>query len=330
MHRYHINEFVVESDLPLPCDKRCRSRAVVKASQYLHVRCSSLREMPCLMRHFKRQLSYDVGDGVLVDPTPHLQMHVNGRGDVVTVDVADGSLALAAAWVIGAALPICTLFRGGLPLHGAGVEVDGQFVGIMAPSGSGKSTLLWTLLEQGARFGNDDCIPTHPSDGQVLAMPSVSSYPKLHKAALKNSGVDVTHCEPAPPHVDEFWVPIEARRRLHEPQPLAALFVLRPFHSPSRQSHPETHDGVVAERVTREAAVPLLLKNLQGVWLLNKQLDEKDMATRCDALAQSVPLYVLKYLKRFETLPLLANAIRRLSKVPAQDIVTFHTEGQES
>jgi len=324
MHRFHINEFVVESDLPLPCDPLCRSRAVAEASQGLLVRRSSLRQVPCLMRHFKRQLSYDVGDGVLVEPSSRLQMHVNARGDVITVDVADEGLALAAAWVIGAALPICTLFRGGLPLHGAGVEVDGHFAGIMAPSGSGKSTLLWELLAQGARFANDDCIPTSPGDGQVQAMPSVSGYPKLHRAALANSGIDVALCEPAPPHEDEFWVPIEESRRLREPQRLAALFVLRPFHPLPPQSPPEMHDGIVAERVAQEVAAPLLLKNLQGVWLLGKQLDEEELAARCGELAASVPLYVLKYLKRFEVLPALANAIRALSKAPAQSFAAFH------
>lgn len=328
MHLLHINEFVVESYLPLPCDARCHSRAVSIASQSLLIRRSSLQDIPCLMRRIRPQLSYDVGDGVLIEPSQHLQMHVNGRGDIVTVDVGDENLALAAAWVVGAAMPVCTLFRGGLPLHGAGVEVDGRFVGIMAPSGSGKSTLLWALLEQGALFANDDCIPIALADGQVLAMPSVSCYPKLHETALANSGIDVGNCLPAPPHEDEFWVPIEASRRLREPQPLSALFVLQPLPA-SRQGEPDVPGGIVAERVERELAVPILLENLQGVWLLHKQLDEKNLAARCDALAQSVPLYVLKYLKRFETLPLLTNAIRDLSKNPIQGVAVFHGEEGE-
>ena len=325
MARFHLNEFVVESELPLPCDETCRSEAVESDARHLAVRRASLRELPCLMRHFKKQLSYDVGDGVLVEPKVGLQMHVNARGDSITIDAREEDAALAAAWVVGAGMPICTLFHGDLPLHGAGVELGGHFLGIMAPSGAGKSTLLWSLLQAGALFSNDDCIPLRFEEARVLALPSVSGFPKLHAATLKNGGVDQSLCRPAPPHVDEFWVEIGAASRLFEPRVLAALVVLQPRFA-ARFSEDE-NGVIVARRVPEDAATPLLLRNLQGVWLLEKQLDERKLVQQCATLGASVPLYVLEYAKNFAVLPLLASALRDLVNAPAESVATFR-EGQ--
>jgi hypothetical protein len=304
MHRFHLQGFSVESEIALPCDSLSQSPFSQAQETSLSVRRSSLQDVPCLVRKIRKQPSYDVGNGVLIEPN-HLLMHINLEGTVISVDVEDNYLEWAALWVMSKGLSVCTAFQGGLPLHAAGVEIEDHYIGIMAPSGTGKSTLLWTLLQQGCRFGNDDMIPLHIESNRVVAVPSSASYPKIGRALLQKHGPQATPFRRVQADEEEFWMLIERKSRVKTARPLKALFLLQP------DSHMELHQEVIIDRLPEDVLIPLLLENMHALWLIHRQLDKNTLLSQCAVIARTTPVHVLRYRKCFEVLPNLATAIRQ-------------------
>jgi hypothetical protein len=304
----HINEFAVESEIALPCDLSLRPVFDEQATEPAHVciRRASLADLPCLLRKLRRQLAYDVGDGFLIEPKDDLALHLNLRGDTLRIDCSNEILPVAAAWAFHAGLGAATLLRGGLPLHAAGLEVDGRFIGLTAQSGTGKSTTSWFLLQNGARFANDDLIPCYVGEGGVTAYPSVSLYPKLSREAVDQSGLDRAALLPADYGTgeEEYHVPLSPDKRLTIPKPLDALFLLDP--------QPDAEEGAVRmERLGASAASDLIAGSLHADWLIGKYLNRQKLRLRCEALAARTPVYTLRYRRTLEILPRLGEAIRR-------------------
>ena len=314
---YRINQFSVESNLELPVNS---DASIV---------CDALRETSTSLsiRHQKGALNefsqvrwagrigdgflriYDVGDGVVVCALDDLRMHVNRAGDTVILDfeLSDReALAGALALSTNSGISISTLFGGDIALHGAGVEIDGRFIGIMAPSGAGKSTTLWSLLDNGALFGNDDVIPVRCIDGRVVAFPSITLHAKLSRDALEKRGWDAAQYEEWVPNSDEYWIPIEAKQRVQEPRPLAALFVLRPTVNPAFPNR------VHISQVTGGTALSLLMENTQGLMAAAQLLNGKELFARYAEIIHTVPLYALHYHKSYDALPALTQLIRDL------------------
>jgi hypothetical protein len=175
MNCYHVNEFAVASDFPLPLDAQTRSSRSASELETVTIRRASLADIPCTLRKILSRLIYDVGDGLLLEPNTvrgMLALHIDYKGRTITVDSTDALLDVASAWAIHAGLGAATLTHGGVPLHGAGLEIDGRYVALMADSEAGKSTLSWFLMQRGARFGNDDLIPVRMVDDEALAFPA--------------------------------------------------------------------------------------------------------------------------------------------------------------
>lgn len=314
---YQINQFSVESNLRLPADLSSSIDAATSgqtgASLSIRHEQGSLNEFSQV--HWVGRIgdgflrSYNVGDGVVVCALDGLRMYVNRAGNSVVLDF-DGSdseaLAGALALSTNSGISICTLFRGDVALHGAGVEVDGRFIGIMAPSGAGKSTMLWALLNVGALFGNDDVIPVRIIDGRVVAFPSVSLHAKLSREALEKRGMDAEQLEEWVPNSDEYWIPMEAQQRVREPRPLAALFVLRPTVDAA------SPDEVHVRKVDAGVALSLLMENTQGLLAASQMVDGKELFARYSEIMRTVPLYVLHYHRSFDALPALTQLIREL------------------
>jgi len=192
---YRLNQFRVESDLPLPCPPVALPDGL-PAGEPLRIQYApgALTEFACVRWLGRRYggdylRAYDTGCGVLVCADKTVRMLAQENGLTVAFDPADAFAgALAAAMAINLGLSICTLLQGDLPLHGAGVALDGQLIGILAPSGTGKSTLLWKLLDAGARFASDDVLPVRIENGGVTAFPSVALPSKLSRQALEARG----------------------------------------------------------------------------------------------------------------------------------------------
>jgi hypothetical protein len=128
-YRYHINEFHVVSDLPLPCDTVVQ-RAPPAGSQRPLVRVRSaalpregsagqtyLGSMAAGAMRFHRD-----DQGVLIGLGRPIRMHVDSSGRTITVDAEAAYLPHSALFVVGLGLALCTFFDGGIPLHAAGLE----------------------------------------------------------------------------------------------------------------------------------------------------------------------------------------------------------------
>lgn len=297
---YTFNQFYGTTELPLPCDV---DAGLPKTGRKypLTIRRASLKEAPSTLRHIRKQPAYDIGHGVLIEPD-NISLYVSYSGDEIIVDCPDTLQAYAAGWVIHAGAALSTLFTRGVPLHCAGASHGGKYFGLLASAGTGKSTTLWALLQSGALFANDDLISVFLDDETPLAYPSVSLYPKLHQIALEREGLDSTQYQVAPPNEDKFWVPISRKARIIEPQSLSALFVLDP-------SRVDT-DGVSVTRNSIESASLIIRQHLHGLWLVHKYVPGDRLIALCQKLAQSVPVYTLRYTKTFANLPLLVEAIQ--------------------
>jgi len=87
-------------------------------------------------------------------------------------------------------------FRGGVPLHGTAVEVDGEAVLICGPSGAGKSTLAAGLIALGARLISDDLSVIAPGDGTGAPVlypgrPGMQLFPAVADLLVEAAGARV-------------------------------------------------------------------------------------------------------------------------------------------
>ena len=263
------------------------------------VRRASLQNLS-VMRRIHIQPCYDLGEGLLFQ-VDHALLYIAFSGDDIRVDVDDENLVQALNWVAGKGMVVSSLFTGYLPLHAAGAVFDKQFFGLLAPSGTGKSTTVRALMDAGALFANDDTIPIRFEDATPIAYPSVSLYPKLHRTLLELEGLDASHYQAVLPDQDKFWVPIPTEARTIKPQRLSALFLLQPAEI-------ETHKVLVIQNSV-ESAAQTIYQNLQGIWFVQKYISHDRLLPLCQSLAQSVPVYTLRYRKTFEVLPRLVDAI---------------------
>ena len=318
--RYDINEFAVDSEFTLPCNAVGSCSRSIGESDRLTIRRASLADISCTLRKIRPRLIYDVGNGFLLEPITKrgmLALHIDFKGRVLTIDCSNDLLEVASAWAIHAGLGVATLTHDGVPLHGAGLEVAGKYVALMADSGAGKSTLSWFLMARGARFGNDDLVPVRMDGDNAIAFPSVSLFPKLQREAVDRHGLDIADLRPADYGTgeEEYYVPLPAAQRVTAPRPLAAVFLLRPHALPSSLfPMPYMADLVTARRLPEDEAGMTLRRNLHAAWLIEKWMDGRKLDALCRSLAARVPVYVLSYPKAFALLPALAAKVVSLAE----------------
>lgn len=274
----------------------------------LELSVHDLSTMPGDLALVKQKQSYDLGDSVLIWQSnlgmqldfsvSHLKVYLpqSDNWDVVIMPILNIGLSAA------------TYFRGELPFHAGAVSLDGQFVAIIGASGAGKSTLVRSLVQEGALFGNDDLLMVQVDGETSLAMPSVSLYPnpRLHNPSEETPAVR-NH-----PNSDRFWMHIQPHQRITEPQPLRCFFKLEPD---------ETCEQISAHRWGEKTGLGLS-SDLEAVFHLRSHLHgpsfghtfvgAKTLEKRLLKLAEKVPVFVLRYPKRFDQIPLLIETMRSL------------------
>jgi hypothetical protein len=312
---YFLNGCEVQSELRLPCNAALVPPAETPRMpftiRYGGKTLGTLSQAHWVSQRFRARC-YDIGDGLVLSVGDEFQMVIALDGRAITLFFdpnrkTAGSLAAACAINLGMACS--ALLRGELSLHAASAELDGHLIGIMAPSGTGKTTLLWSLLDHGARLHADDMTTLREgrSGQEPLALPSTSLHAKLGRDELQRRGMMEEDFEPMSVESDEFWVPIEARRRRTTPLPLTALFVLKPV------PHLSTVGRVQVERAASGHAVSLLNENMQGLWMATSRLDGRHYMDACVRLARRTPIYVLEYHRCYEALPTLVGLMRELA-----------------
>lgn len=160
--------------------------------------------------HFSDTVSGDKSVDVIVRETTALTkrspIHGINRGfvytdgfrfewdDVVTFDIFDGNLieyCRGPRWTGSLPWPfystvaaLLLAWRGGIPLHGSAVAIEGQGVLICGVSGAGKSSLVAALTAEGAQFVSDDLSVVVPGKDQigwqlVSGRPGIRLYPMV-------------------------------------------------------------------------------------------------------------------------------------------------------
>jgi hypothetical protein len=317
MESYLINQFAVQSAIPLPCPPtppdapRTKGRPIV-----------TIERAPGPLRQFHRLnwagrrlggsylRAYDVDRGLLICAGTEIRMlaETGGKRLLFDYDPADAAATHAAGiFASNLGLSLCSLMGGEIALHGAGVKIEDRYLGILARSGTGKSTLLWRLMDAGAMFGSDDVIPIAFQDDGVLAFPSVSLPAKLSRQAIEDRGLDWRMYTETYPGDDEYWIPVPEPLRVMEPCPLAALFVLQPA-TPSQTAGP-----MRVERPPDAIGISHLLQHTQGLWAAGGQIDSRTLMNRYAALIRRVPLYTITYRRQFSSIPDLIRLIRAVS-----------------
>jgi len=306
MRNYHIYDLSVNSDLDLPANPSIK--ATINPARNL-----SVSYLPKALQEFTRVQwissrygglirSYDTQEGILVcveGEDQHLRFWVNNDATLLKFD---SLCSIAPAVIANLGLSICKLLQGEVTLHGISVEFDRKLVSILARSQAGKSTLLWTLLDAGAQFAGDDVLPVHIQDAKVIATPSVSLHAKFSQETLVRRDIDCTQLRPISHDADMFWLPFARERRVVDRRQLDALFVLQPT------PHMNV-DTVHVSRLGGGEAISLLMENTHGLWAAYPVLDGRLMFDIYTALVKNMPIYVLAYVRRYEVLPRLVDAV---------------------
>lgn len=147
-------------------------------------------------------------------------------GSEMTVEPAPGAHEdMIRVGILGPALGLALLQRGGLVLHGSAVEVGGRAVAFLGAQGRGKSTMAAAMVDRGHPLLTDDLLALGDSTSEVAVMPG---YPrvKLWPDAVRGLNRDPTDLPHLYPGIEKHVLDCSAsfaRREL----PLGRVFILR-------------------------------------------------------------------------------------------------------
>lgn len=203
-------------------------------------------------------------------------------------------------FVLGTSLTL----QGEEPLHSTVVDIGGRAVGLLGQSGAGKSTLAAFLINRGADLVTDDMLRVEFVGDSLVAHPGPYRLKLLDEPGRRflpdaladghfNTLSGKTMVKPRP-----------AGRQSSAPVPLAALFYIGAL---ADYSAPST-----------VAAVPLAGLELAKV-ILSSAMDDRytppERLARQMAfvarLTRTLPVYALRYPRRFEVMDEVAACIRR-------------------
>ncbi len=254
--------------------------------------------------------------------------------------------------VQGRVLALALHAEGRLCLHGSGVCTDGAALGFLAPKFHGKSTLALALVSAGARLITDDTLVVEPS-ATPLALPGVhamrlwddSARLLLNDRSSASSGAQLGRIPDAvlgstilsnpdstvddsmgaifADHDKLCLRDIPAARRMQEPAPLAAIYLLAPLLATANQKQPAASRTLLSPTSAALALVghgkltPLLGRTHAAV-ALHRAID----------IARVVPVYTLSIVRDFARLDevveqLLAwhgDPVAKPTVVPTRDV----------
>jgi hypothetical protein len=212
------------------------------------------------------------------------------------------------AIVLGPLLGLALHAAGTLCLHGSGVVVDGEAIGLLAPKFHGKSTLASALVNAGASLVTDDTIAvdTATPDTVPIVRPGV---PSLRLWADSTEEVLTTLPGRMIPGEKNTFVDLPRSLLASHPLPLGALYLLYP-------AHPGRAEAATRARLDPPAAAVALachtklVAPLVGLAMAGQQL------RWAAAVARSVPVYTLQVVRDFGR---LSDAVQQILRWHAPD-----------
>jgi len=247
MSYYQISGLKVETELPLP-----GAIPLPSAPEEVDVHLS-LRAVPDGIESPIAQ-----GPGWAVNAHQFLlDLPDGGRilaanGDTLHLEVPPGGdCEDSMPFLMGTGFGALLYQRGGMILHAATVEHDGNCISICAQSGLGKSTLAAALCRMGCRVVCDDvsAVTLDPNDARQtpLVQPDGRCL-KLFDETIARLDLASRRQQPVRSNIGKFYV--EPPAALCSPCPLAAIYVLQD----EKPHHPA---GIERQKVLQTAQILL-------------------------------------------------------------------------
>ena len=197
--------------------------------------------------------------------------------------------------LLGRVLALALHQAGVTTLHGSAVEIGGEAVAFLAPKLHGKSTTAAALVNSGARLVADDLVAV-TSDTQPRLLPSVIGV-NLWRDSAAHLGAD-SSMETVGGKLRVRWD--DSARRVTEPSPLAAIYLLVPVSDLSAQ--------VRRSRVPSVEATVALLGQTKVGGLLGAA-HRADLLVALAKLVERVPVFRLEIPRSFAQLDSLTSSM---------------------
>lgn len=207
------------------------------------------------------------------------------------------------AYFLNFILSTSLVLQGEEPLHATVVTLGGKAIGLLGDSGAGKSTLAAFLVSQGAELITDDMLRLTYTDGCAFAHPGPHRLKLFEEVArrLLPGVVDGGHWNAVSGKI--MVRPHNQRTSQNRAHPLSALFWL---DEPDRTS---AGDAVSSIRLGG-----LDLARVLTTSAMNIRYHAPDRLARqlllAEHVAQVVPVYALRYARRYTLLEQVSREIR--------------------
>jgi HPr Serine kinase C-terminal domain len=207
---------------------------------------------------------------------------------------SEGALSM---WLHGTVAALLLAQRGHFALHASVVDVGGVGVALAGLRRAGKSTTALRLTQLGHRLVTDDVSPLITGDHVTVHPYTRPVYVLAETAATL--GLDVSGAQPVLPEHPKLALSASAGG----PVPLGAIVVLEAS---------ETGPIIDAMRVGGAQAHWLVSLNIYRVNLL-RDLWETEMFAWAAAVAQTVPVHVVRRPAEEWTVDAVANTVERIA-----------------
>ncbi len=307
-HRYLIYGLLVESELPL---SSVHMATAAHGEPDVRIALGSpddFRELAALdARDPDDWLQHTVlGDGrvcMKVDGVFRAIVSRDGR-HVICGPLGDVDRRAVEANLMNFVLSAALTLRGEEPLHSTVVDIEGRAVSLLGLSGAGKSTLAAFLISCGADLVTDDMLRVTFAGGSMLAYPGpyrLKLFEEPGKRLLPHAVVNGYFNELS----GKLMLQPRAAAAAHRPPvPLAALF----------------HLGLPDDQ---GPAGMIQIQQMLGLNLAKAVLSSAMDTRYCEParlarqmafaarVADTLPIYSLRYPRRFDVLDEVATTIRR-------------------
>lgn len=226
-----------------------------------------------------------------------LQFVINPANDQIVVVCRPAKLEFAPTALIGIGLGLLLHRRGVLCIHGSALSINGRTITLVGDSGAGKSTTAASLIVRGATLISDDVVALRPCGDDFIVEPGSTSLRLGQAAKTRILGADLQLS--TAPWVDKLlWDVSTEDGREPQSRRLDAIYLL---------GDAEGFEGVRPAPLAPLLALRELITALypQGfsTFLTQEQL------TLLRAVAERVPVIVLRYPRRWDILPELYEVL---------------------
>lgn len=203
-------------------------------------------------------------------------------------------------FLLGTVYGILCHQRGLLPIHAAGIEVDGRAVLLAGPSGVGKSTLATAFWQRGFRLLSDDITPLVVADGGLSALPGFRRL-RLWRDSIDQFDWSDDDLEPCRAELEKFSRPILSGFAT-DPIVPSALFHL--------QRHAQSAGGAKLRALHGTEATHWLGQNIYRSGAMVGLYDEVATMLRLTQAAAGIPHhFLLSRPMRYDDLDMIVDQI---------------------